>query len=683
MRLIKLCSINWYKESKISEITIELILIIGISSLLLFDETRLCRNKNLEMNDMCGLAGCLTDLPKVENAVYDQTVREMTKMIVHRGPDDEGYFADDNITMGFRRLSIIDLEGGHQPLSYDNERYWLTFNGEIYNYLELRQNLVQDGYEFKTDSDSEVILGMYAKYKEDLVKYLRGMFAFVIWDCQTKTLFAARDQFGIKPFYYTIAENDFYYASESKAIYKILQDKTFDKDALQDYMTFQYVPETETLTKEIKMLAPGCTLTKKVGAKLQITRYYHREFHPVKRTEDEYAQRVKDALFNSVQIHMRSDVPVGAFLSGGIDSSIVVAIARQFNPDLQTISVGFERDGYNELDVVKETAERLGVSNHSMTITPEKFMDAFPHFVWSMDDPLADPAAVPQYFLTKEARKHVKVALTGEGADELFGGYTIYHEPKSLKLFNYTKPINGALNKIGHMMPEGLRGRSFIMRGTIPLLNRYVGNAFIFNEHEKEQFMKSYNKNHPFQSITRPLYEESENYDPINQMQFIDMHTWLNGDLLHNADRTALAHSLELRTPFVDRNVFQVASEIPSNLRISHGTTKYILRKAMQDVVPSNVLNRTKLGFPVPIRFWLKNEMYDWAKQIIQTSQTDDYFNKDYFLQLLDEHLQDVRDNSRKLWTVLTFMMWHKIYIEGENLIDSQTANNIADHMKI
>ncbi len=631
---------------------------------------------------MCGFAGCLTDRTKADNAAYDQTIHEMTKMIVHRGPDDDGYFADDNITMGFRRLSIIDLAGGHQPLSYDNERYWMTFNGEIYNYVELREQLKQEGYEFKTSSDSEVILAMYAKYHADETKYLRGMFAFVIWDKQEKTLFAARDQFGIKPFYYAISGDDFYYASESKAIYKILKDKTFDKNALQDYMTFQFVPEPETLTKEIKMLAPGCSLTKKLGSAPRIDRYYHREFHPVQRSEDEYAQKIKDALIDSVKIHMRSDVPVGSFLSGGIDSSIIVAIAKNFNPNLETISVGFEREGYSELDVAQETAEKLGVKNYSMTITPEAFMKAFPHFVWSMDDPLADPAAVPQYFLAKEAVKHVKVCLTGEGADELFGGYTIYHEPESLKPFRYTKPINGALKRIALMMPEGMRGRSFLLRGTTPLENRYVGNAFIFGEQEKQAFFKNYNQNHPFQSITQPLYDESVDYDPISRMQFIDMHTWLNGDLLHNADRTTMAHSLELRTPFVDREVYNLAAEIPADLRISHGTTKYILRKAVEDIVPAHVLHRKKLGFPVPIRFWLKDEMYDWAKQIINDSQTDQYFNKDYFLKLLDDHKAGVRDNSRKLWTVLTFMMWHRLYVESDHLMDSPEANAVAEKVE-
>ncbi|MBU7562982.1 asparagine synthase (glutamine-hydrolyzing) [Pediococcus ethanolidurans] len=613
---------------------------------------------------MCGFAGCLNDISKIDGQTENNTVHEMTNMLVHRGPDDSGYFEDDHITMGFRRLSIIDLDGGHQPLSYDNERYWLTFNGEIYNFVELRNDLIKEGYTFKTESDSEVILALYAKYHADVTKYLRGMFAFVIWDKKEQTFFAARDQFGIKPFYYAIQNDQLFYASESKAIYKILAHKTLDQDALQDYMTFQFVPEPETLTKEIKILSPGCTLTKQIGKTPLINRYYHREFHPTNESEAVYTKKIREVLQDSVKMHMRSDVPVGSFLSGGIDSSIIVAMAKNLNPHLETISVGFEREGYSELDVAQETADKLGVKNYSSLITPEAFMEAFPKFVWSMDDPLADPAAVPQYFLAKEAVKHVKVALTGEGADELFGGYTIYHEPESLKLFNYTRPINGALNYIAQLIPKGVKGRSFLLRGTVPMEKRYVGNAFIFNEKEKRAFFKNYNTNHPFQKITKPFYDESAQYDPITRMQFIDMHTWLNGDLLHNADRTTMAHSLELRIPFVDREVFKVAASIPADLRISHGTTKYILRKAVEGIVPDHVLHRKKLGFPVPIRFWLKNEMYDWARTIIQESQTEQYFDKNYFLKLLDDHRDGVADNSRKLWTILTFMMWHKIYVE-------------------
>ncbi|MCP0887057.1 asparagine synthase (glutamine-hydrolyzing) [Ligilactobacillus sp. WILCCON 0076] len=620
---------------------------------------------------MCGFVGCLTATPNTSICNDQELVKKMNAMIVHRGPDDSGYFEDEDITMGFRRLSIIDLAGGHQPLSYAKERYWMTFNGEIYNYIEIRNRLKQEGYAFETDSDSEVILALYAKYKEKCVEHLRGMFAFVIWDKETRTMFAARDHFGIKPLYYAEQEDKFYYASEGKAIYKVLENKHFDEQTLQDYMTFQFVPEPKTLTKEIQMLLPGSYLIKEYGKKAVVKRYFTPQFTPIIRPEAEYIKKVRNVLIDSVSKHMRADVPVGSFLSGGIDSSIVVALASQINANIKTFSVGFERSGYNEIDVAKETAARLGVENFSSIITPKSFVEAFPHFIWNMDDPLADPAAVPQYFVAKEAHKQVKVALTGEGADELFGGYAIYHEPKSLEVFNHTKKINGILNALAKIMPEGIKGRGFLLRGTTPLEDRYVGNAFIFDEQEKQCFLKCYDSNNEFKKVTAPYYQQAKDCDPITQMQFVDMNQWLNGDLLHNADRTTLAHSLELRTPFLDKEVFAVASEIPADLRIIHHTTKHILRQAVRGIVPDHVLFRKKLGFPVPLRFWLRDELYDWAKNIILESKTDEYLNKAYFLKLLDCHRSKKKDYSRKLWTAISFMMWHKIYVENTELLDS------------
>ncbi len=612
---------------------------------------------------MCGFVGLLTKSMGKNEIKYKQ-INDMNNMIIHRGPDDEGYFQDKNITMGFRRLSIVDIKNGHQPMAYDNERFWLTFNGEIYNYIELRRQLEQEGYAFKTDTDSEVVLAMYSKYSEKCVSFFRGMFAFVIWDSVAKKLFAARDHFGIKPFYYSISEGNFYYASENKAIYKILQKKSLNENALQDYMTYQYVPENETMYENVESLQPGYSLSIEPGGEPKVERYFYAEFEPIKLSEREYEKQIRDCLVDSVEKHMRADVPVGSFLSGGIDSAIIVSLAKQFNSQLETFSVGFEQEGYSELDVAKKTAAQLGVKNTSYIINPEEFMQEFPHFVWSMDDPLADPAAIPQYFVAREARKKVKVALTGEGADEFFGGYRMYHEPLSLKFFEHTKRINKMLNQIAHLLPEGVRGRNFILRGTTPLEERYVGNAFIFNEKQKNKFFKNYNCNHTFQLFTKSLYQDASKNDAVSKMQFIDVHTWLSGDLLHNADRTTMAHSLELRTPFVDKDVFEVARHIPSEYKISHGTTKYILRKAVKGLVPSHVLERRKLGFPVPIRVWLRAEMYEWARDIIKKSQTDKYFDKNYFLNLLEEHRRKRKDNSRKIWTILTFMVWYQVYGE-------------------
>ena len=621
---------------------------------------------------MCGFVGCIhgSDLND-HDLDYEKKIKEMNKLIVHRGPDDEGFFFDDHISFGFRRLSIIDVEKGHQPLSYENERYWIVFNGEVYNYIELRDELIADGLTFETDSDTEVIIATYAKYKEKTAERLRGMFGFVIWDKVEKSVYGARDHFGIKPFHYAEEDGNIYFASEKKSIYEILKKKEINPVALQNYLTFQFVPDPETLTENIHRLPPGHYFTKPLNGEMEITRYWEATFAPIQKSEDEFAKAIKDVLYDSVEKHMRSDVTVGSFLSGGVDSSIIVAIAREFNPKIKTISVGFEREGYSEIDVAKETADRLNVENISEIITAQQFMDEFPRFVWHMDDPLADPAAVPQFFLAEIARKHVKVALSGEGADEVFGGYTIYNEPNSLKrIDSLPSGLKKGLNQLAKIMPEGMRGKSFIQRGTTPMDERYVGNAKIFEEAEKKKLMVNYLAGHPYQNVTKPFYDRSKGYDPIDRMQYIDIHTWLNGDLLLNADRTTMAASLELRTPFLDKEVFKVARELPSDIRIANGTTKYILRKAAESFVPDNVLYRKKLGFPVPIRHWLKDEMNSWVKGIIADSQTDHLINKSYVLGLLEDHCAGKLDNSRKIWTVITFMVWHKLYVEtGEQFL--------------
>ncbi|WP_313467097.1 asparagine synthase (glutamine-hydrolyzing) [Carnobacterium sp.] len=614
---------------------------------------------------MCGFVGYISNKKHTIEEKQKTKVQKMNKRIVHRGPDEEGYYSDDTIALGFRRLSIIDIEKGHQPLSYEEERYWIIFNGEIYNYIELRNELVEEGYTFQTDSDTEVIIAAYSAYKEKVTSKLRGMFAFVIWDKLEKTFFGARDHFGIKPFYYAVENQGLYVSSEKKSILKVIKDRQLDEVALQNYLTFQYIPGLETMHQSIKELAPGHFITKKLNEEVKITKYWQADFLPVAKSEETFAKEIRASLYDSIEKHMRSDVTVGSFLSGGIDSSIIVAIAREFNPKLKTLSVGFEREGYNEINLAEETAEELRVDNFSYTITAQEFMDEFPRFVWHMDDPLADPAAVPQFFLSRLAREHVKVALSGEGADELFGGYGIYNEPHALRMFNHTgKVTNQAINRLAKLMPEGVKGKSFLLRGTIPLENRYVGNAKIFEEAEKKKLLKNYNLHYPYHEVTKPFYEQTLGYHPVDRMQLIDINTWLSGDLLLNADRTTMAHSLELRTPFLDKEVFEVARQIPANLRIAHGTTKYILRKAVEGIVPEDVIYRKKLGFPVPIRHWLKDEMYDWALAIINESQTEHLLNKSYIVDLLDKHRTGKIDYSRKIWTALTFMVWHRIYVE-------------------
>ena len=395
------------------------------------------------------------------------------------------------------------------------------------------------------------------------------------------------------------------------------------------------------MSEGIYKLEPGHYFIKRIGSSMEIKRYWKAAFHPVQKSETEFVKEIKDGLIDSVQLHMRSDVPVGAFLSGGIDSSFIASIAKEFHPAIKTFSVGFERDGYSEIDVAKETAEKIGVENISYVISPEEFMNEIPKIMWYMDDPLADPACVPLYFVAKLARKHVTVVLSGEGADELFGGYNIYREPKSLEIFNKMPHFGKVfLRNLSKLMPEGMKGKSFIERGTTPFEERYIGNAKIFSEAEKRQLLHMYNDRLHYTDITKPLYQESQGYDPVDTMQYIDIHTWMRGDILLKADRVTMAHSLELRVPFLDKEVFRIASQIPTSLKTANGTTKYILRKAAGGIVPNHVLDRKKLGFPVPLRHWLKAEMNDWAKNIIRESNTDHLINKKYVLNLLEQHCQ-------------------------------------------
>lgn len=614
---------------------------------------------------MCGFVGCLYNESNTQNKLKEEKIVEMNETIMHRGPDDEGYYFNEYVNFGFRRLSIIDVPNGSQPLSYENDRYWIVFNGEIYNYVELKAELIDCGHTFNTDTDTEVILALYSRIKEETAGKLRGMFSFVIWDKQEERLYGARDQFGIKPFFYSEQKDITYFASEKKSLLKALEDDELDIISLQQFLSFQYVPEPNTLTKSIKKLSPGHYFTQKPGEKMKILPYWQPKFQPSHLEDSKLIKGIQDALIESVNVHMRSDVPIGAFLSGGIDSSFIVSLAKELNPKIKTFSVGFENKGYSEIDVAKETAHVLDVENISYLISPEEFKKELPRIIWHMDDPLADPAAVPLYFLSREARKHVKVALSGEGADELFGGYNIYREPQSLQPFSYIpSPLKALLKVLANGIPDGVRGKSFIERGTTPLQKRYIGNANIFNEKEKELLLVHYLSQAGNEKVTNLLYSDSILYDDVTKMQYIDIQTWLKGDILLKADKMSMANSLEVRVPFLDKHVFNVASKLTSRQKIRNGQTKFLLREAAKGIVPRHVWNRKKLGFPVPIRHWLRNELYDWAIQLIHESQTDHLFNKEKVLTLLADHVMEKRDNSRKLWSIFTFMIWHQIYVE-------------------
>jgi asparagine synthase (glutamine-hydrolysing) len=495
------------------------------------------------------------------------------------------------------------------------------------------------------------------------------MFAFLIWDAQERVLFGARDWFGIKPLFTYTDERGTFFASEKKSLLDVASadaKHTVDRTALQQYLTLQYVPEPASMHTAVRRIESGTYFLLKPGEQLRPHRYFHPDFaiKPVP-DEDKLFRQIADALEDSVAKHMRADVTVGSFLSGGIDSTAVAALAKRHNPKLLTFTTGFEREGYSEIDVAAESAAAIGVEHITKVVSAEEMMETLPLIVWYLDDPVADPALVPLYFIAREARKHVKVVLSGEGADELFGGYTIYREPISLRAFNYLPAsVRRGLGALSTRIPEGRRGKDLLRRGAIGIEERYYGNARIFRPDEMQGLYKGFDPSVSYMDVTRKLYEQTTHLDDSTRMQYVDLFTWLRGDILVKADKMTMANSLELRVPFLDTEVFAVGSAIPTDLKITKETTKYALRRALAEIVPPHVLNRAKLGFPVPIRHWLKDVMYEWARAIILESQADELLDRDAALRLLEAHRTGPHDYSRKIWTLLVFLIWHGIFVE-------------------
>ncbi|AZG43657.1 asparagine synthase (glutamine-hydrolyzing) [Gordonia insulae] len=635
---------------------------------------------------MCGLLGLLTSDGSAATAV--DLVSEASHCMRHRGPDEPGTWHDDDLVLGFNRLSIIDIEHSHQPLRWGPpeapDRYALVFNGEIYNYLEIREELRRD-YDavFATEGDGEAIVAAFHHWGPDAVRRLRGMFAFAVWDTETRSIFLARDPFGIKPLFLATGPGGTAFGSEKKSLLELIGrlglGDELDPRAIEHYTVLQYVPEPETLHSAIRRLESGCHATIRPGNAPQIQRYFTPRFgvRPVTdATRQKRYDEIAEVLSDSVAKHMRADVTVGSFLSGGIDSTAIAALAIRHNPDLITFTTGFERQGYSEVDVAAESAEAIGARHIVKVVGPGEFIDAIPKIVWYLDDPVADPALVPLYFVAAEARKHVKVVLSGEGADELFGGYTIYKEPLSLSAFDrLPTALRRLAGRLSDRIPEGTRGKSLLHRGSLTLEERYYGNARSFDDARLRAVLRDYRPEWTHTDVTAPIYAMSEGLDPVARMQHVDLFTWLRGDILVKADKMTMANSLELRVPFLDPEVFRVAETLPYDEKIAHGTTKYALRQALEQIVPAHVLHRKKLGFPVPIRHWLAGtEMFDWAHETIEHSQTDHILNKDAIVSMLNEHRDGVVDNSRRLWTLLMFMVWHGIFVERSIVPD------ITDH---
>lgn len=603
---------------------------------------------------MCGFCGFTGGLLESEIILSN-----MMNKIVHRGPDSEGKHIDGKVAMGFRRLSIIDLGFGAQPMYNETDDVVITFNGEIYNYQELREELIEKGHIFKNNSDTECLIHAYEEYGKDMLKYLRGMFAFVIWDAKNETLFGARDYFGIKPFYYAEVDGNLIFASEIKSILEYPGfKKEVNKEALESYLTFQYSVLPETFFKGVYKLMPSHCITYKNGL-VEIERYWEPKFESDEsKTFDQFVEEIDSAMQDSIKKHKISDVEVGSFLSSGVDSSYVAAC---FKGD-KTFTVGFDYAKYNEIDFAKKLSEKIEIDNYSKLISKEEYWDVLPTVQYHMDEPLADPSAVALYFVSQTAAKHVKVALSGEGADEFFGGYNIYKEPDALHpITSLPMPIRKAMGGIAKAIPFKVKGKNYIIRGSKTLEERFIGNAFMFNQKERESILKSFSGKHTPMSITKPFYDKVKDKDDVTKMQYIDIHLWLIGDILLKADKMSMAHSLEVRVPFLDKEVFNVARKLPKKYKVTKENTKVAMRAAANKYVPDMVAEKKKLGFPVPIRIWLKEDKYyNIIKTAFESKSAREFFKTEEIMKFLDDHKSGKEDNSRKIWTIYMFLVWHE-----------------------
>lgn len=621
---------------------------------------------------MCGIAGFMG---QVENRA--DVIRNMTEVITHRGPDSDGFFTDDNISMGFRRLSIIDLGAGHQPIYNEDKSLVLTFNGEIYNYKDLRKELISKGHKFYTDTDSEVLVHGFEEWKEDMLPKLRGMFGFAIYNTKDNSLFIARDFFGIKPMHYTQIGNDFVYASEIKSILEYPKfEKKFNRKALDSYLSFQYAVPPETFFEGVYCLMPGHYLWYKDG-EVETTRYFEARFNPNEEmTEEEAVDRIEKVFENSVNAHKIADVEVGCFLSSGVDSSYV----STYFADQKTFTVGFDfGEKYNEISWAKNLSEKIGVEHHTHLISSEEFWDAVPTVQYHMDQPLADPSCIALYFVSRLASHYVKVVLSGEGADELFGGYTCYNDPRVFKIYQTIVPhcIRKAIRAICRKLPD-IKGRDYLIRACDKLEERYIGNAFMYDYKQKQELLKDPSIATRPQNLTRKYYYRCRKYDDVTKMQYLDINMWMVGDILLKADRMSMANSLELRVPFLDKEVFKVASSLPTKLRCNKHNTKYAMRKAAVRHMPEATAEKEKLGFPVPTRVWLRDEKYyNVVKTKFKGKTAEKFFNTDVLVSWLDSHFSGKEDNSRRVWTIYVFLVWYDIYFDE----DSEKVEKPVNHL--
>lgn len=630
---------------------------------------------------MCGICG-FVEKDTADSSLWqkrpprEQILERMMTALIHRGPDEGRSFLSERAALGFRRLAIIDPGGSVQPMVNETGDKVLVFNGEIYNYQALRLELLSAGHRFSSQGDSEVLLHGYEEWGEHLPEHLRGMFAFVIWDEKARTLFAARDPFGIKPFYYASVDGQFLFASEIKGILPHPAcEKRMNPEALEQYLSFQYSVLEDTFFQGIRRLLPGHCLTWRQGdASLSPKRYFTPMLEPEDsgkgkaKSEKEWIDLLDETIEDSVKAHMIADVEVGTFLSGGVDSSL---IASEFTGN-KTFTVGYgKEDGYyNEIPLARELAEELGLEQHNKRISEKEFWEAVPEVMYHMDEPSGDSSAVALYFLSREASRHVRVVVSGEGADELFGGYCIYCEPQSLHLYQkLPRSLRRGISRMASGLPN-VRGRSFLMRGAMSLEERFIGNANLFTAKERKKLLKCRTKALSPQALLADDYADTGNLDEASRMQYIDLLHWLPGDILQKADRMSMAHSLELRVPYLDREVFGVARRLPAKYKQKRQVSKYLFRKVARRHLPESSSNRKKLGFPVPLGHFLTSDMGNAALlKAFDSPGAKKFFHREALDELMAGRGFGRGNTNRKLWAVYAFLVWYGIYFpeEGED----------------
>jgi asparagine synthase (glutamine-hydrolysing) len=646
---------------------------------------------------MCGIAGFVISHEGHPLAAHAAVLERMCHVITHRGPDDQGaMLTEDGAALGMRRLAIIDVAGGGQPLSGCDDAISIVFNGEIYNFQELKLELERCGHRFHTHSDTETIVHAYEEYGDDCVEHLRGMFAFTIWDARQRRLFIARDRVGKKPLYYTLtARGTLVFGSELKALLEHPEvARELNPEALDAYLTFGYVPDPLSIFRGIYKLPPGHYLKFDAQGCITLTQYWDFRYEPTAEVLDEreYVAELRRLLDEAVKVRLISEVPLGAFLSGGVDSSTVVGLmARHTSRPVKTFSIGFHEDSYDELKYARIAAKHFGTDHHEFVVTPD-ICSVVDELVWHFDEPFADPSAIPTYMVSKLAREYVTVALSGDGGDELFAGYTRYVTDRRRRLFGRLprRLRRGLMQPFSSRLPHGARGRNFIHNVALDPMERYMDSVSTFTSlSRKALYTKAFRGQLPEGDLTAAIFcgyaERVTTKDPLDLMLYLDSKTYLPGDILTKVDRMSMAVSLEARAPLLDHKLIEFVTRIPPSLKLRGLDTKYILKEAVRDLVPAEILSRPKQGFGLPLQEWINSELREYIRDVLTgtRSRQRGYFNPDYINILFDEHSTRRRDHSNQLWTLFMFELWQRTFVDRSptsNLVHEETnlVSNIA-----